>query len=100
VFLITPCLQPYKHIMNLTLVFFLIGFIDNLLFLFLNLKPVSSEGKNVNHIFAKHKLAWCCLQCCMIGACNILVTMQLIEVVNQMDYLHLDIHDYLISQMI
>jgi hypothetical protein len=41
----------------------------------------------VNHISTKQKLAWCCLQCCMIGASNSLVTMQLIEGSNQMDYL-------------
>jgi hypothetical protein len=51
----------------------------------------------VDHISAKHKLTWCCLQCCMIGASNSLVTMQLIEGSNQMDYLLalvlLDFHD-------
>jgi hypothetical protein len=29
----------------------------------------------VNHVSAKHKLACCCLQCCMIDACNIFLTM-------------------------
>jgi hypothetical protein len=50
-------------------------------------------------------LTWCCLQCCMIGASNSLLTMQLIEGSNQMDYLlvicaALDFHDYFPSQMI
>jgi hypothetical protein len=49
----------------------------------------------VDHISAKHKLIWCCLQCCMIGASNSMVVMQLIEGSNQMDYLLvlLDFHD-------
>jgi hypothetical protein len=56
----------------------------------------------VDHISAKHKLTWCCLQCCMIGASNSLVNMQLIEGSNQTDYLLvlLDFHDYFPSQMI
>jgi hypothetical protein len=74
-------------IRNSTLVFFLIGLIDNVLSSLLYLIPVSSEGNIVDHISAKHKLTWCCLQCCMIGASNSLVTMQLIEGSNQMDYL-------------
>jgi hypothetical protein len=41
----------------------------------------------VDHISAKHKLIWCCLQCCMKVASNSLVSMQLIEGSNQMDYL-------------
>jgi hypothetical protein len=41
----------------------------------------------VDHISAKHKLAWCSLQCCMISASNRMVTMQLIEGSNQMDYI-------------
>jgi hypothetical protein len=49
-------------------------------------------------------LTWCCLQCCMIGASNSIVTMQLIEGSNQMDYLLilLDFHDsvHFPSQMI
>jgi hypothetical protein len=52
----------------------------------------------VDHISAKHKLECCCLQYCMIGASNCLVTMQFIEVSNQIDYLLvvvvLDFHDY------
>jgi hypothetical protein len=40
----------------------------------------------VDHFSAKHKLTWCCLQCCMIGASNSMVTMKLIEGSNQMDY--------------
>jgi hypothetical protein len=62
--------------------------------------PVCSEGNIVDHISAKHKLTWCCLQCCMIGASNSLVTMNLIEGSNQMDYLVflLDFHDYFPNQ--
>jgi hypothetical protein len=62
--------------------------------------PVCPEGNIVDHISAKHKLTWCCLQCCMIGASNRLVTMQLIEGSNQMDYLLLDFHYCFPSQMI
>jgi hypothetical protein len=64
--------------------------------------PVCSEGNILVHIFAKHKLIWCCLQCCMIGASNRLVVMQLIEESNQMDYLLvlLDFQDCFPSQMI
>jgi hypothetical protein len=67
--------------MNLTvfLVLFLIGLIDNILFSFLYLIPVCSEGNIVDHNSAKHKLTWCCLQCCMIGASKILVTIHLME---------------------
>jgi hypothetical protein len=56
----------------------------------------------VDHISAKHKLKRCCLQCCMIGASNRLITMQLIEGSNQMDYLLvlLGFHDCFPSQMI
>jgi hypothetical protein len=63
---------------------------------------VFSEGNIVDHISAKHKLTWSCLQYCMDGASNSLVTMQLIEGSNQMDYLLviLDFYDYLPSQMI
>jgi hypothetical protein len=89
-------------IRNSTLVFFLIGLIDNVLFSFLYLIPVCSEGNIVDHISAKHKLTWCCLQCCMIIASNSMLTMQLIEGSNQMDYLLilLDFHDCFPSQMI
>jgi hypothetical protein len=68
----------------------------------LYLIPVCSEGNIVDHISAKHKLTWCCLQCCMIGASNSLVAMQLIEGSNQMDYILvlLDFHDYFPNQMI
>jgi hypothetical protein len=47
-------------------------------------------------------LTWCCLQCYMIGASNSLVTMQLIEGSNQMDYLliFLDFHDSFPIQVI
>jgi hypothetical protein len=56
----------------------------------------------VDHISAKHKLTCCCLQCCMIGASNSLVSMQLIEGSNQMDNLLvvLDFHDCFPNQMI
>jgi hypothetical protein len=72
------------------------------LFSFLYSISVCSEDNIVDHISAKHKLTWCCLQCCMIGASNRLVTMQLIEGSNQMDYLLvlLDFHDCFPSQMI
>jgi hypothetical protein len=82
--------------LSLVLVFFLIGLIDNVLFSFLYLIPVCFEGNIVDQISAKHKLTWCCLQCCMIGAFNSLESMQLIEESNQMDYLLflLDFHDY------
>jgi hypothetical protein len=86
----------------MTLVFFLIGLIYNVLFSFLYSIPVCSEVNIVDHISAKHKLTWCCLQCSMIGASNSVVTMQWIEVINQMDYLLvlLDFHDCFPSQMI
>jgi hypothetical protein len=59
----------------------------------------------VDHISAKHKLKRCCLQCCMIGATNSLVTMRFIEGSNQIDYnlaVLLDFHDLFdsTSQMI
>jgi hypothetical protein len=77
---------------------FLIGIIDNVLFYFLYSILVCSKGNIVDHISAKHKVAVirCCLQCCMIGTSNSLVTMQLIEGTNQMDYLLiiLYVHDY------
>jgi hypothetical protein len=81
---------------------FLIGLIDNVLFSFLYLIPVCSEGNIVDHISAKHKLTWCCLQCFMIDASNSIVTMKLIEGSNQMDNLFvlLDFHDCFPSQMI
>jgi hypothetical protein len=41
----------------------------------------------VDHISAKHRLTWCCLQCCMIGASNSMVTIELIEGGNQIEYL-------------
>jgi hypothetical protein len=87
---------------NLNLVFFLIGLIDNVLFSFLYSIPVCSQGNIVIHISAKHKLTWYCLQCCMISASNSMVTIQLIEGSNQMDYLLvlLDFHDCFPSQII
>jgi hypothetical protein len=103
VFLITLGLQPDIHKgrnLTIVLVFFLIGLIDNVLFSFFYSIPVCSEGNIVDHISAKHKLTWCCLQCCMIGSSNSLVTMQLIEGSDQMDYLLLDFHDCIPSQMI
>jgi hypothetical protein len=56
----------------------------------------------VDHISAKHKLTWCCLQCCMIGASNSMLIMQLIEESNQMNcfVVLLDFDDNLPSQMI
>jgi hypothetical protein len=56
----------------------------------------------VDYTSAKHKLTWCCLQCCMIGASNSMVSMQLIEGSNQMDYplVVLYFHDWFPSQMI
>jgi hypothetical protein len=56
----------------------------------------------VNHISTKHKLTWCCLQCCMIGASNSIGTIQLIEGSNQMDHLLviIDFHDYFPIQKI
>jgi hypothetical protein len=88
--------------MTIVLIFFLIGLISNVLFSFLYLIPIFSEGNTVDHISAKHKLAYCCLQCCMIGASNSLVTMHLIEGSNQMNYIFLllDFHDCFPSQMI
>jgi hypothetical protein len=65
VFLITLGLQTYIH-KELTLVLFLIGLIYNVLFYFLYLIPIFSEGNIVYHISAKHKFIWCCLQCCVI----------------------------------
>jgi hypothetical protein len=66
--------------------------------------PLCSEGNIVDHISAKHKLTWCCLQCCMIGASDSMVTMQLIEGNNQMDYflviLYFHIYSHFPSQMI
>jgi hypothetical protein len=64
--------------------------------------PVFSEGYIVDDISAKHKLTWCCLQCCVISASISLTTMQLTEGNNQMDYflILVDFHDYFPSQMI
>jgi hypothetical protein len=72
------------------------------MFSFLYLIPVCFEGNLVDHISGKYKLTWCCLQCCMIGASNSLVTMHLIEGRNQVEYflLLLDFHDCFASQMI
>jgi hypothetical protein len=86
----------------MTLVFFLNGLIYDVLFSFLYLTPICSEGNIVDHISAKHKLTQCCLQRCMIGASNSLITMQLIEGTNQMDYILvlLNFHDCFPSQMI
>jgi hypothetical protein len=48
----------------------------------------------VNHISAKHKLAvpFCYLKYCVMVACNRMVTKQLIEESNQMDYLLVLLH--------
>jgi hypothetical protein len=101
VFLITPFFNLI-FIMNSILVFFLIGLIYDVLFSCLYSIPVCSEGNIVDHIFAKHNLAWCCLRCCVIGASNSLVIMQLIEGSNHTDYLCflLDFHYCFPSQMI
>jgi hypothetical protein len=69
VLLITLGLQPI-FIRDSTLAFFLNGLIDNVMFSFLYSIPVCSEGNIMDHISAKHKFTWCCLQCCMIGASN------------------------------
>jgi hypothetical protein len=92
---ISGVVSTFIFISNLTLVLFLIGLIDNVLFSFFYLIPDCSEGNIVDQISAKHKLTRCCLQCCMIGAFNSLESMQLIEGSNQMDYLLvlLDFHD-------
>jgi hypothetical protein len=76
--------------------------IYNDLFSFFYLIPIFSEGNIVNHISAKHKLAWCCLQYCAIVASNSLVTMQIIEGINQMDNLPalLDFHGCFPNKMI
>jgi hypothetical protein len=80
----------------------MIGLIYDFMISFLNLIPIFSEVNIVNHISAKHKLTWCFMQCCMMGASNALESMQLIEGSNQMDNLLvlLDFHDCLPSQMI
>jgi hypothetical protein len=61
-----------------------------------------SEWNIMDHISDKHKLVWCCPQCCVIGVSNSLVTMQLIEGSIQMEYLLslLDLHNYFPSQII
>jgi hypothetical protein len=101
VFLITLGLQPYIH-KEFNSCFLMIVVIHNVLLSCFHSIPVFSEGNIVDHISAKHKLTWCFLQCCMISASNGLVTIQLIEEINQMDYLLvlLDFHDYFSSQMI
>jgi hypothetical protein len=98
----SPTLFSFIRNLTVVLVFFLIGLIDNVMFSFLYSIPVCSEGNIVDHISAKHKLTWCCLQCCMIGASHSLNTMQLIEGSNKMDYLLvlLDFHDCFPSQII
>jgi hypothetical protein len=87
VILITLGLQLYIHKeFNYCSFFFifLIVIIDTFLFCYLYSIPVSSEGNIVDHIAAKHKLAWCCLQCCVIFAFNSMVTMYFW--IGQMDY--------------
>jgi hypothetical protein len=72
-----------------------------------------NHGLNEDDVIAEHTILTTfneeteflsdgCLLCCMIGASNSLETMQLIEVSNQMDYLHflLDFHDCFPNQMI
>jgi hypothetical protein len=101
VFQITLGLQPYIH-REFNSCFLLIGLVDNVLFSLLDSIPIFSEGNIVNHISAKDKLAWCCLQCCVIGASNRLFIIQLIEGSNQMNYfvVLLYFNDYFPSQMI
>jgi hypothetical protein len=93
VFLIILGLQPHIH-----------NDYDSLSLHLLIMSCFSLNEIIVGHISAKHKLAWCCLQCCVICASNSIVTMQLIEGSNQMDYLLvlLDFHDcfYFPSKMI
>jgi hypothetical protein len=90
--------------MTVDIVLFFNGLLDNVLFrrMFLYLIPIRSAGNILDHIPAKDKLTWCCLQCCMNSASNSMVTMQLIEGNIQMDYLVvlLDFHDYFPSQKI
>jgi hypothetical protein len=97
VFLITLDLQPYIHkefdscfVHDWTYLQFPVFFLHSI--------PFCSEGNIMDHISAIHNLTWCCscLQCCMIGASNSLVNIQLIEESNQMDYLValLDFHDF------
>jgi hypothetical protein len=84
---IWSCTRCWKFLKNQTLDFFLIRIIDNVLFSFLYSIPVFSECNIVDHISAKNKLTWCCLQCCVIGASNSMEPMKLIEGSNQMYYL-------------
>jgi hypothetical protein len=65
VFLITLGLQPYIH-KEFDSSCFLNEIIYKVLFSFLT--TFLSESNIVDHISAKHKLAWCCLHCCVIGA--------------------------------
>jgi hypothetical protein len=91
-------------IRNLTIgiVFFLMGLVDRTLFSFFFLISILSEGNIVDHISFKHKLTLCSLQCCVKDASNSMVTIQLIEGSNQMDYLLvlLDFNDCFLTQMI
>jgi hypothetical protein len=70
--------------LTVVLVLFLIGIIDPILFLYSI--SVCPEGNIVDNIPAKHKLAWCCLQCCVIDASHCMATIQFIEGSNQMHY--------------
>jgi hypothetical protein len=54
----------------------------------------------MDHISAKHKLAWCCPQYYVIDASNILVTIHLTEGSNKIDDLLKDYHDYFPIQLI
>jgi hypothetical protein len=67
----------------------------------LYLIPICSEGDIVHYISAKHKLAWCFLQFCVLSVSNSCVTIQLIEGSNKIHYLLalLDFHDFFIFQV-
>jgi hypothetical protein len=69
-------------------VFFWVVLADNVMFSLLFSIPAFVEGNIVYHISVTHKFAsnWCCQQWCVICASNSIITMKLIEVVNQMDH--------------
>jgi hypothetical protein len=54
----------------------------------------------MNPISAKHKLVWLCMQCCMIGDSNNLVTMKLVEGSNHIDYILFLLSSLLFSKSI
>jgi hypothetical protein len=101
VFLSTLSLQPHKLISKLFLVhiLFMTRLIDNVLFYFWIQSRFALKELLWIVFLDKHKLAWCCLQCCVIGASNSLVTLQLIEGSNQMDHLFLFLTFMIILQV-